>query len=78
MTSGLDKAREAAAARRAAGLPVAERMTTKSPDDAVCRFGDSIAGQTDHFEVWVERDGDERARVRGPIETITRTTWRNA
>lgn len=53
-------------------------MTAKSPDDAVCRFGDSIAGQTDHFEVWVERDGDERARVRGPIETITRTTWRNA
>lgn len=47
-------------------------------DDAVCLFGDSIAGQTDHFEVWVERDGDGRTRVRGLIETITRTTWRNA
>lgn len=47
-------------------------------DDAVSRFGDSIAGQTDHFEVWVARDSDERTRVRWLIETITRTTWRNA
>lgn len=44
-------------------------------DDAMSLFGESIAEQTDHFDVWVSQDGDERIRVHGVIETITRTTW---